>query len=237
MTPSDEGSADHWLRTIKAMDGADLTVEVDGARREGTPSRPAVRDASGRRRRSGTRPGIGRGFLHKIKEIEFGPDGTVIVAPNMMTGRPGIFAGGDLIRANARSPLPSAAARRRRVTSMRGSARWRTHRRPNTRSSPSACSICRFSATCWCICSANSWWKNERRLSKKSLLVWTSRRQSEKRSAASRAATVTNATTAWRRVLKMRLSSWARTKGTMLISSAAPVAGYASLNVRVMQWK
>ena len=36
-------------------------------------------------------------FLRKIPEIQFQPDGTVIVAPNMMTGHPGIFAGGDMV--------------------------------------------------------------------------------------------------------------------------------------------
>jgi Pyruvate/2-oxoacid:ferredoxin oxidoreductase delta subunit len=37
------------------------------------------------------------GFLRKAPGIEFHPDGTVIVAPNMMTGHPGIFAGGDMV--------------------------------------------------------------------------------------------------------------------------------------------
>jgi formate dehydrogenase beta subunit len=93
-----EGVKIHWLRTIKEIDGADLTVEVmeiDGngkARPTGkfeTLQADAVVLALGQKSDSG--------FLHKIKEIEFGPDGTVIVAPNMMTGSPGIFAGGDLI--------------------------------------------------------------------------------------------------------------------------------------------
>jgi len=93
-----EGVKIHWLRTIKEIDGADLTVEVmeiddkGKARPTGkfeTLQADAVVLALGQESDSG--------FLHKIKEIEFGPDGTVIVAPNMMTGSPGIFAGGDLI--------------------------------------------------------------------------------------------------------------------------------------------
>ena len=46
----------------------------------------------------------------------------MIVGPDMMTGQPGIFAGGDMVPASARSPPPSATARRRRATSMRGCA-------------------------------------------------------------------------------------------------------------------
>ena len=93
-----EGVKIHWLRTIKEIDGADLTVEVmeiddkGKARPTGkfeTLQADAVVLALGQDSDSG--------FLHKIKEIEFGPDGTVIVAPNMMTGSHGIFAGGDLI--------------------------------------------------------------------------------------------------------------------------------------------
>jgi Pyruvate/2-oxoacid:ferredoxin oxidoreductase delta subunit len=37
------------------------------------------------------------GFLRGIDGIEFSDDGTVIVAPSMMTGSPGIFAGGDMV--------------------------------------------------------------------------------------------------------------------------------------------
>ena len=37
------------------------------------------------------------GFLRKVPGIEFQPDGTVMVGPDMMTGHPGIFAGGDMV--------------------------------------------------------------------------------------------------------------------------------------------
>ena len=36
-------------------------------------------------------------FLQKLPGITFKPDGTVIVGSDMMTGAPGIFAGGDLV--------------------------------------------------------------------------------------------------------------------------------------------
>ena len=36
-------------------------------------------------------------FLKRVPGIEFKPDGTVIVGPDMMTGHAGIFAGGDMV--------------------------------------------------------------------------------------------------------------------------------------------
>jgi formate dehydrogenase beta subunit len=93
-----EGVKIQWLRTIKEIDGVDLTVEVMELDADGRPQptgkfekleADAVVLALGQDAESG--------FLQKIPEIAFKPDGTVIVAPNMMTGRPGIFAGGDMV--------------------------------------------------------------------------------------------------------------------------------------------
>jgi NADPH-dependent glutamate synthase beta subunit-like oxidoreductase len=93
-----EGVKIQWLRTIKEIDGGDLTVEVMQLDADGRPqptgkfeklSADAVVLALGQDAESG--------FLHKIPEIAFQPDGTVIVGPNMMTGRAGIFAGGDMV--------------------------------------------------------------------------------------------------------------------------------------------
>jgi NADPH-dependent glutamate synthase beta subunit-like oxidoreductase len=93
-----EGVKIQWLRTIKEIDGGDLTVEVMELDADGRPqptgtfeklTADAVVLALGQDAESG--------FLQKIPEIAFKPDGTVIVGPNMMTGRPGIFAGGDMV--------------------------------------------------------------------------------------------------------------------------------------------
>jgi NADPH-dependent glutamate synthase beta subunit-like oxidoreductase len=93
-----EGVKIQWLRTIHEIDGGDITVEVMELDQNGRP-RPTgkletlhadvVVLALGQDADSG--------FLHKIPEITFESDGTVIVAPTMMTGRPGIFAGGDMV--------------------------------------------------------------------------------------------------------------------------------------------
>jgi NADPH-dependent glutamate synthase beta subunit-like oxidoreductase len=94
----EEGVRIKWLTSIKAIDGSDVTVEVMELDGQGRPrptgrfetlSTDAVVLALGQEADSG--------FLRKVPGIEFQPDGTVIVAPNMMTGHPGIFAGGDMV--------------------------------------------------------------------------------------------------------------------------------------------
>jgi NADPH-dependent glutamate synthase beta subunit-like oxidoreductase len=95
-----EGVKIKWLTSIKEIAGGDLTVErmrigADGrAEPTGefeTLKADAVVLALGQEADSR--------FLRKIPEIEFQADGTVVVGPNMMTGRPGIFAGGDMVPA------------------------------------------------------------------------------------------------------------------------------------------
>jgi formate dehydrogenase beta subunit len=95
-----EGVKIKWLTTIKEIDGSDLTVEIMRLNEKGFPEptgeyetlkADAVVLALGQESDSG--------FLRKIPGISFQRDGTVVVAPNMMTGREGIFAGGDLVPA------------------------------------------------------------------------------------------------------------------------------------------
>jgi formate dehydrogenase (NADP+) beta subunit len=93
-----EGVKIKWLTTIKEIQGADLTVEKMRVDEKGRPQptgqfetlqADAIVLALGQDADSG--------FLRTVPEIQFQPDGTVIVAPNMMTGHPGIFAGGDMV--------------------------------------------------------------------------------------------------------------------------------------------
>jgi NADPH-dependent glutamate synthase beta subunit-like oxidoreductase len=93
-----EGVKIKWLTSIKAIEGADLTVEVmridENGRAQPTGEFETLQAdtlvlALGQDADSG--------FLRKIPEIAFDSDGCVIVAPNMMTGRVGIFAGGDMV--------------------------------------------------------------------------------------------------------------------------------------------
>jgi formate dehydrogenase beta subunit len=93
-----EGVRIKWLTTIKDITGPSLTVEMMELGPDGYP-RPtgqfetlqadAVILALGQDTDSG--------FLRAVPGIAFKSDGTVIVGPDMMTGVPGIFAGGDMV--------------------------------------------------------------------------------------------------------------------------------------------
>lgn len=93
-----EGVKIKWLSSIRDMGEGDLTIEIMALDANGKPQptgefetlqADSVVLALGQQADSG--------FLAKLPEIAFKPDGTVIVAPDMMTGAPGIFAGGDLV--------------------------------------------------------------------------------------------------------------------------------------------
>jgi len=94
----EEGIKIKWLTTIKEIVGPELTVEVMELDASGRPQptgrfetlpADAVVLALGQQTESG--------FLRNVPGLEFGPDGTVVVGPDMMTGHPGLFAGGDAI--------------------------------------------------------------------------------------------------------------------------------------------
>jgi formate dehydrogenase beta subunit len=94
----EEGVKIKWLTSIKEIAGPTLTVEVMEVDADGRPhptgqfdtlDADAVVLALGQQTDSE--------FLRTIPGIECQPDGTVVVAPNMMTGHPGIFAGGDMV--------------------------------------------------------------------------------------------------------------------------------------------
>lgn len=94
---AEEGVTIRWLTRIAAVEGAGLTVEEMELDATGRPqptgrfetlSADAVVLALGQQADSA--------FLGKIPGIAFGPDGAVTVDQNLMTGCPGIFAGGDV---------------------------------------------------------------------------------------------------------------------------------------------
>jgi NADPH-dependent glutamate synthase beta subunit-like oxidoreductase len=93
-----EGVRINWLRTITAFDGPELTVEVmeldpsgrpQGTGRFETLAADTVILALGQRSESG--------FLRQVPGVEFTADGTVVVSTSLMTGCPGVFAGGDMV--------------------------------------------------------------------------------------------------------------------------------------------
>jgi NADPH-dependent glutamate synthase beta subunit-like oxidoreductase len=95
-----EGVRINWLRTITAFDGPDLTVEAMELDENGFP-RPTGRFET--LAADTVILALGQdtdtAFLRQVPGVEFAPDGTVQVSPSMMTGCPGVFAGGDMVPA------------------------------------------------------------------------------------------------------------------------------------------
>jgi len=95
-----EGVRINWLRTITAFEGPELTVEVMELDDQGRPH------PTGRLETLAADTvimAVGQDadteFLRQVPGVEFQQDGTVIVSPSMMTGCPGVFAGGDMVPA------------------------------------------------------------------------------------------------------------------------------------------
>jgi NADPH-dependent glutamate synthase beta subunit-like oxidoreductase len=93
-----EGVSIHWLRSIKTAEEATLTVEVMELDAEGH-ARPTGRletlEADSLILALGQ--DVDTGFLRRVPGIAFKPDGSVSVDQNLMTGHPGVFAGGDMV--------------------------------------------------------------------------------------------------------------------------------------------
>ncbi len=94
----EEGIAIHWLRTIKGIDGSSLTVEVMKLDERGlhqptgtfeTHEADTIVLALGQ--------DTDTAFLNRLPGVDCRADGTVVVGPDMQTGCPGVFAGGDMV--------------------------------------------------------------------------------------------------------------------------------------------
>jgi NADPH-dependent glutamate synthase beta subunit-like oxidoreductase len=92
-----EGVKIHWLRTIKNLDSTSITVE----RMEVKDGKPVPTGEFETLEADSLILALGQAteteFLQGIEGIEFQGDGTVVVDKRMMTGHPGIFAGGDMV--------------------------------------------------------------------------------------------------------------------------------------------
>ena len=96
----EEGVKIHWLRAIKGLEGGALKVEVMALDADGRPHPTGEVEtieaddlilALGQE--TDTR------FLRGVDGVIFNDDGTVVVDDGMMTGRRGLFAGGDMVPA------------------------------------------------------------------------------------------------------------------------------------------
>jgi NADPH-dependent glutamate synthase beta subunit-like oxidoreductase len=94
----DEGVKIHWLRTIKSIEETRFTVEVMRVDDKGRPQPTGeIETIEADDLILALGQDTDTGFLRSVPGIEFKSDGTVIVDPQMMTGHPGIFAGGDMV--------------------------------------------------------------------------------------------------------------------------------------------
>jgi NADPH-dependent glutamate synthase beta subunit-like oxidoreductase len=93
-----EGVRINWLRTIKAFEGPELQVELMELDESGFPqptgrfetlAADTVILALGQE--------TDTAFLRSVPGVEFDRDGTVRVSRSLMTGCPGVFAGGDMV--------------------------------------------------------------------------------------------------------------------------------------------
>jgi len=96
----EEGVMIHWLRTIKQIDEAGFQVEKMEIDENGRPQPTGEFEtieadtlilALGQ--------DVDTSFLEKVPGLEIARDGVVDVDNHMMTGRPGLFAGGDMVPA------------------------------------------------------------------------------------------------------------------------------------------
>ena len=93
-----EGVRINWLRTIKALEGSELQVEAMELDESGYPqptgrfetlAADTVILALGQESDTA--------FLRSVPGVEFDRDGSVRVSSSLMTGCPGVFAGGDMV--------------------------------------------------------------------------------------------------------------------------------------------
>jgi NADPH-dependent glutamate synthase beta subunit-like oxidoreductase len=93
-----EGVRINWLRTITAFDGPELQVELMRLDESGRPlptgqfetlAADTVIMALGQETESA--------FMRSLPGVEFDDDGSVRVSSSLMTGCPGVFAGGDMV--------------------------------------------------------------------------------------------------------------------------------------------
>ncbi len=93
-----EGVRINWLRTITAFDGPELQVELMRLDESGRPvptgqfetlAADTVIMALGQETESA--------FMRSLPGVEFDHDGSVRVSSSLMTGCPGVFAGGDMV--------------------------------------------------------------------------------------------------------------------------------------------
>ncbi len=96
----EEGVMFHWLRTIKQIDDTSFTVEkmeIDGHGRPQPTGEMETIEADTLILALGQ--DVDTAFLENVPDVSVARDGVVTVDEQMMTGRAGLFAGGDMVPA------------------------------------------------------------------------------------------------------------------------------------------
>ncbi len=94
----EEGVMIHWLRTIKQIDETTFTVEkmeIDDTGRPQPTGEFEELEADTLILALGQ--DVDTSFMENLDGVEVARDGVVQVDPQMMTGRPGLFCGGDMV--------------------------------------------------------------------------------------------------------------------------------------------
>ncbi len=95
-----EGVRINWLHTITAFDGPEMTVEVMELDNQGFPQPTGqLETLAADTLILAVGQDADTAFLRPVPGVEFKRDGTVVVSASMMTGSPGVFAGGDMVPA------------------------------------------------------------------------------------------------------------------------------------------
>ena len=94
----EEGVMIHWLRTIKQIDDTTFTVERMTIDENGKPQPTGEFETlEGDTLVLALGQEVDTSFLERVEGVKIGSDGAVEVDARMMTGRPGLFAGGDMV--------------------------------------------------------------------------------------------------------------------------------------------
>ena len=155
----EEGVRIQWLTTIKEIVGATLKVERMTIDDKGRPQPTGEFDTL---EADSVVLALGQvtdsDFLRNVPGVAVKPDGVVEVDRHMMTGHPGMFAGGDMVPSAAHRhggdrPRQAGGAQHRCLA-----AGWRLRRAGAARRwLASTCCICRCSATS--MCRSSGGWK------------------------------------------------------------------------------
>ena len=207
----EEGVKIHWLRTIKEIDGSTLRVEImrlDENRSPQPTGEFEILPADSLILALGQ--DTDTAFLKNVPGLAFKKDGTVVVGPDMQTGCPGVFAGGDMVpyaRTVTTAIGHGKKAARHIDAFLRSADRGRRPRHE----------IASFDMLrIWYHAEARAWPERDRPRASSTDVRRSGRRSrcgrrhDTKRSAASRAATASSAMGATRHVRNKPCESWAR---------------------------